>query len=93
MTHLLLIRWIRTLVLLPAEEDGKLIEDDGEVQIDLALRDLTKRCRRLLCVTASPLEDQIGIALFLSVASDTTDLGLHHHSFLCGAAEHARYVL
>ena len=91
--HLLLIRWIRTLILLPAEEDGKLIEDDGEVQIDLALRDLTERRRRLLCVTTSPLEDQIGITLFLGVASNTTDLGLYHHSFLCGAAEHARYVL
>ena len=91
--HLLLIRWIRTFVLLPAEEDGKLIEDDGEVQIDLALSDLSKRRRCLLCVTTSPLEDQIGITLFLGVASNTTDLGLHHHRFFCGAAEHARYVL
>ena len=41
-THLLLVGWARILILLRAEEYRELVEDDGEIEVDLALRDLAK---------------------------------------------------
>ena len=89
MTHLLLVGRSGTLVLLPAEEDGKLIEDDGEVQVNFAIFDLAEGRGGLLRVAPPPLKNQIGIGLLLGVASDAADLRLHNHRFFNGAAEHS----